>query len=404
LGIWKQFESKTRDARSGAGAYDGVIANQETSMSTILAPAGASHYVTDDERWAAVCARAQGADGQFYYSVRSTGVYCRPSCPSRTPRRANVAFHASGAEAEAAGFRPCLRCRPTEPPLAERQAQAVARACRLIDEAIDAPDLDTLAQACGMSRFHFHRVFKAHTGITPKAYAAARRAGRLQRGLAQAPTVTAAAYDAGFNSSGRFYAATPGVLGMTPSRYRAGGSGEAIRFAVAGCSLGALLVAATDKGICAILLGDDPEPLVRDLQERFPNADLVGAEPGFERTVAQVVAFVEAPRIGLDLPLDVRGTAFQQRVWQALRQVPAGQTVSYAELAARLGMPQGARAVAGACAANPVAIAIPCHRVVRNDGAISGYRWGVERKRALLARENSGSEHNFGEIRGQSTF
>jgi AraC family transcriptional regulator of adaptative response/methylated-DNA-[protein]-cysteine methyltransferase len=374
-------------------------------MNTILDPAAVA-YASDDARWAAVCAREHAADGQFYYSVRSTGVYCRPSCPSRTPRRANVAFHASRQDAEAAGFRPCLRCRPAEPPLAERQAEAVARACRLIDEALDEPGLDTLARACGMSRFHFHRVFKAHTGITPKAYAAARRAERLQRGLAQASSVTAAAYDAGFNSSGRFYAATPGVLGMTPSRYRAGGSGEAIHFAVAECSLGALLVAATGKGICAILLGDDPEPLVRDLQERFPKAELVGAEPGFERTVAQVVAFVEAPRIGLDLPLDVRGTAFQQRVWQALRQVPAGQTVSYAELAERLGMPQGARAVAGACAANPVAIAIPCHRVVRNDGALSGYRWGVERKRTLLEREseNSGSEHNFGEIRGQSTF
>ena len=355
-------------------------------MNTMIEPA-ATAFGGDEERWAAVCARTQAADGLFYYSVRSTGVYCRPSCPSRTPRRANVAFHASRQDAESAGFRPCLRCRPDAPPLAERQAEAVAQACRLIDAAIDEPDLDTLARACGMSRFYFHRVFKAHTGITPKAYAAARRAERLQRELAQAPTVTAAAYDAGFQSSGRFYAASNGVLGMTPRRYRAGGSGEAIRFAVAACSLGALLVAATGKGICAILLGDDPEALLHDLQERFPNADLVGAEPGFERTVAQVVSFVEAPRIGLDLPLDVRGTAFQQRVWQALRLIPPGQTVSYAELAERLGMPKAARAVAGACAANPVAIAIPCHRVVRNDGALSGYRWGIERKRALLDLE-----------------
>jgi AraC family transcriptional regulator of adaptative response/methylated-DNA-[protein]-cysteine methyltransferase len=345
-------------------------------------------YSTDDERWAAVQQRAREADGIFYYSVRSTGVYCRPSCPSRGAKRANVAFHASRAEAEAAGFRPCLRCKPDQPPLAERQALAVAQACRLIDSALEELALDALAEACGMSRFHFHRVFKAHTGITPKAYAAARRAERLKRGLAQASTATAAAYDAGFNSSGRFYAASPGVLGMTPGRWRAGGGGEVIRFAVAACSLGALLVAATDKGICSILLGDDPDVLVRDLQDRFPKAELAGAEPAFERTVAQVVAFVEAPRIGLALPLDLRGTVFQQRVWEALRQVPAGQTVGYAELAARLGMPQGARAVAGACAANPVAVAIPCHRVVRNDGAISGYRWGVERKRALLERES----------------
>ena len=344
-------------------------------------------FRTDEERWAAVQQRAREADGIFYYSVRSTGVYCQPSCPSRGAKRANVAFPATRAEAETAGFRPCLRCKPDQLPLAERQAQAVARACRLIDEAAEEPDLDTLAQACGMSRFHFHRVFKAHTGITPKAYAAARRAERLKRGLAQAPSVTAAAYDAGFNSSGRFYAASASVLGMTPLRYRSGGGGEAIRFAVAACSLGALLVAATDKGICSILLGDDPDALVRDLQDRFPKAELIGAEPEFEATVGQVVAFVEAPRIGLDLPLDVRGTAFQQRVWQALRSIPAGRTVAYAALAAQLGMPQGARAVAGACAANPVAVAIPCHRVVRNDGAISGYRWGVERKKVLLERE-----------------
>jgi AraC family transcriptional regulator of adaptative response/methylated-DNA-[protein]-cysteine methyltransferase len=359
----------------------------------IKAADAASPYDSDDARWAAVCARALEADGRFWYAVRSTGVFCRPSCPSRRPRRANVSFYASSDDAEAAGFRPCLRCRPLDPPLAERQARAVAQACRLIDAAIDAgddaPDLASLAEACGMSRFHFHRIFKTHTGITPKAYAGARRAERLKNGLAQASSVTAAAYDAGFNSSGRFYAASPGLLGMAPRRYRAGGDGEQIRFAVAACSLGALLVAATGKGICCILLGDDPELLVRDLQDRFPKAELIGAEPGFEATIAQVVGFVEAPRIGFDLPLDVRGTAFQQRVWQALRQIPAGQTVGYAELAARLGMPQGARAVAGACAANPVAVAIPCHRVVRNDGAISGYRWGIERKRTLLEREAS---------------
>jgi len=348
-------------------------------------------YEDDEARWDAVRARVAGADGRFWYSVRSTGVYCRPSCPSRTPHRANVAFHASCQDAEAAGFRPCLRCRPLDPPLAERQAKAVAQACRLIDAAVDAgdaaPGLAALAEACGMSRFHFHRVFKAQAGITPKAYFDARRAARLPQALKDAASVTAAAYDAGFQSSGRFYAASPGLLGMEPRRWRAGGDGETIRFAVGQCSLGALLVAATAKGICCILLGDDPDALVRDLQDRFPKAELLGAEPGFERSVAQVVGFVEAPRLGLDLPLDVRGTAFQQRVWQALRQIPAGQTVGYAELAARLGMPQGARAVAGACAANPVAVAIPCHRVVRNDGAISGYRWGVERKRSLLARE-----------------
>ena len=345
-------------------------------------------YNSDGERWAAVQRRDRDADGVFWYSVRSTGVYCRPSCAARPALRANVAFHASCEAAEQAGFRPCLRCKPDQPPLAERHAQVVARACRLIDDAGEEPNLDSLAEACGMSRFHFHRIFKAHTGITPKAYAAARRAARVARELGQAPTVTEAIYAAGYNSSARFYAGAEKRLGMTPTSWRAGGSGTVIRFAIGACSLGAILVAATDKGICAILMGDDPEALARDLQDRFPAAELRGADAGFEDTVAKVVGLVEAPALGLDLPLDVRGTVVQQRVWEALRQIPSGQTVSYAELAARIGLPSGARAIAGACAANPVAVAIPCHRVVRNDGAISGYRWGVERKRALLDRES----------------
>jgi AraC family transcriptional regulator of adaptative response/methylated-DNA-[protein]-cysteine methyltransferase len=344
-------------------------------------------FSTDAERWDAVQRRDQQADGHFYYSVSSTGVYCRPSCGARPALRRNVRFHDSCADAEQAGFRACLRCKPDQPPLAERHAAAVAQACRLIDAAGEAPDLDSLAQASGMSRFHFHRIFKAHTGITPKAYAAAQRARRLQQGLAQAPTVTDALYAAGFNSSGRFYAASNAVLGMSPKAFRAGGSGASIRFAIGACSLGAILVAATDKGICAILMGDDPELLARDLQDRFPQAELRGAEADFEATVAKVVGLVESPAIGLDLPLDVRGTAFQQRVWQALRAIPSGSTVSYGELAERVGTPSGARAIAGACAANPIAVAIPCHRVVRQDGAISGYRWGVERKAALLKRE-----------------
>ncbi|WP_426079110.1 bifunctional DNA-binding transcriptional regulator/O6-methylguanine-DNA methyltransferase Ada [Janthinobacterium sp. PSPC3-1] len=344
-------------------------------------------YTNDEARWDAVRQRDSKADGQFYYSVRSTGVYCRPSCAARPALRANVAFHASCADAEAAGFRPCLRCKPGQPPLAERQAAIVAQSCRQIEASDAMPDLDTLAQAAGMSRFHFHRVFKAHTGITPKAYAAARRGERVKAGLALPGTVTDTLYAAGFNSSGRFYAATPGLLGMTPGAFRAGGSGAVIRFAIAACSLGALLVASTDKGVCAILLGDDADMLLRDLQDRFPQADLRGAEPDYEQTVAKVIGMVEAPALGLDLPLDVRGTAFQQRVWQALREIPAGSTVSYAELARRIGLPTGARAVAGACAANALAVAIPCHRVVRNDGALSGYRWGVERKQQLLDRE-----------------
>ena len=352
----------------------------------------AMSYSSDDERWAAVQRRDPDADGVFWYSVRSTGVYCRPSCGARPALRANVAFHGSCAQAEQAGFRPCLRCKPDQPPLAERHAQVVARACRLIDASEADLDLDSLAQACAMSRFHFHRIFKAHTGITPKAYAAARRAARVAQGLAGAPTVTDAIYAAGYNSSGRFYAGAEGRLGMTPTSWRAGGSGAVIRFAIGACSLGAILVAATDKGICAILMGDDPGQLARDLQDRFPAADVHGADAGFEDTVAKVVGFVEAPALGLDLPLDVRGTVFQQRVWEALRRIPSGATVSYSELAERIGLASGARAIAGACAANPVAVAIPCHRVVRNDGALSGYRWGVERKRALLERERGGDK------------
>jgi AraC family transcriptional regulator of adaptative response/methylated-DNA-[protein]-cysteine methyltransferase len=348
-------------------------------------------YASDDARWAAVQARDAQADGVFFYSVRSTGVYCRPSCASRPARRANVAFHASREDAEAAGFRPCLRCRPDLPPLAQRLADAMARACRLIDAAQahgePEPGLDALAQAAGLSRYHFHRVFKAQLGITPRAYAAARRAQRLQEGLAQAATVTEGAYAAGFQSSARFYAAAPAALGMAPARYRAGGSGETVRYALAACSLGTVLAAATGRGLCAMLLGDDADTLVRDLHARFPHALVESAGPEFGVTLAQVVAFVDAPRAGFTLPLDVRGTAFQQRVWEALRAIPAGTTVTYAELAARLGMPQGARAVAAACAANPVALAIPCHRVVRGDGALAGYRWGLERKRLLLDRE-----------------
>lgn len=345
-------------------------------------------YDSDEARWTAVERRDRSADGVFWYSVKSTGVYCRPSCAARTALRRNVAFHDSCGAAEGAGFRPCLRCKPEQPPLSERHALVAAHACRLIDQADGEPDLDTLAAACAMSRFHFHRIFKTHTGITPKAYAAARRAARLERELANAPSVTAALYEAGFNSSGRFYAGALERLGMTPKAWRAGGSGVTIRFAVGACSLGAILVAATEQGICAILMGDDPDLLTRDLQDRFPAAELRGAEAGFEATVAAVVGLVEAPGVGLALPLDLRGTVFQQRVWEALRQIPSGATVSYAELAARIGVPSGARAIAGACAANPVAVAIPCHRVVRNDGAISGYRWGVERKRALLERES----------------
>jgi AraC family transcriptional regulator, regulatory protein of adaptative response / methylated-DNA-[protein]-cysteine methyltransferase len=344
-------------------------------------------FPSDEDCWAAVVRRDRSADGVFVYSVATTGVYCRPACAARLARRENVRFHATCEEAERVGFRPCKRCRPNEPALAEQRAAAVAKACHLIETAAELPNLDALAEAAGMSRFHFHRVFKTITGVTPKAYAAAHRAQRVRNELSRSGTVTDAIYDAGFNSSGRFYETSSDVLGMTPTHYRSGGTGASIRFAVGECSLGSILVAATGKGVCAISLGDDPDALARDLQDRFPGAQMIGGDAAFEQWVAKVVGFVERPALGLDLPLDIQGTAFQQRVWQALREIPAGSTASYTEIARRIGAPSSVRAVAQACGANDLAVAIPCHRVVRNDGALSGYRWGVERKRSLLERE-----------------
>lgn len=369
----------------GSKAKHAGKAHTEPNPSTMKATPPS--FGSDELRWAAVSKRDRAADGQFFYSVRTTGVYCRPSCAARLARRDNVAFHASTADAERAGFRPCKRCKPDQPALVEQYAAKVADACRLIENSDETPNLDALAQAAGLSRYHFHRIFKAITGVTPKTYAAAHRGERVRQRLMSSSSVTQAIYDGGFNSNGRFYAQSTQLLGMTPTDFREHGVNRIIRFAVGQCSLGAILVAATDQGVCAILLGDDPEELVRDLQDRFDRAQLIGGDAQFEKLVAKVVGFVEAPAIGLDLPLDVRGTAFQQRVWQALREIPAGSTISYTAMAQRIGSPRAVRAVAQACAANAIAVAIPCHRVVRNDGNLSGYRWGVERKRKLLERE-----------------
>lgn len=271
-----------------------------------------------------------------------------------------------------------------------RRTALIARACRLIETSDTLPSLDQLAVELAVSRFHLHRLFKAETGLTPKAYASAFRAQRLRERLqGEAVTVTEALFDAGYNSNSRFYEGAGQRLGMLPKQYRARGAGATIYFAVGQCALGAILVAQSARGVCAIFLGDDPAQLLNDLQDQFANAELIGADNRFEQLIAQVVGFVEQPALGLNLPLDVQGTAFQERVWQALREVPAGQRVSYTDIAERIGAPKAMRAVALACAANRIAVAIPCHRVVRRDGDLSGYRWGVERKRQLLERETA---------------
>lgn len=356
-------------------------------MNTSAKIAQIAAATANDPRWLAVVARDREADGSFYYSVETTGVYCRPSCAARLARPENVRFHATCEDAEKAGFRPCKRCKPNQSGLAEQYAAKVTEACRIIEESETAPGLEELAKRVGVSAYHFHRVFKQVTGLTPREYAAARREQRVRDELARGGSVTGAIFDAGYNSSGRFYEKSDEVLGMTPTSFRAGGANTEIRFAIGQCSLGAILVARSERGVCAILLGDDADELARELQDQFPLANLIGGDGEFEQLVARVVGFVEAPGIGLDLPMDVRGTAFQQRVWQALREIPAGETASYTDIANRIGSPKSARAVAQACAANTLAVAIPCHRVVRNDGGLSGYRWGVERKRALLEKE-----------------
>jgi AraC family transcriptional regulator of adaptative response/methylated-DNA-[protein]-cysteine methyltransferase len=344
-----------------------------------------SHHV----RWRAVIEKDQKADGEFWYAVKTTGIYCRPSCAARPPKRENVTFHASVEDAERAGFRACKRCDPKGSGLVARHADVVTAACRMIHEADEFPNLDELARAVNISPSYFHRLFKTATGVTPKTYANAHRAERIQNALPRRQTVTEAIYEAGFNSNGRFYAYSSKLLGMKPKEYRDGGVGNTIRFAIGECSLGSILVASSDKGVCAILLGDDPDALARDIQDRFPKANLVGGDSAYEKLVTKVVGFMESPKLGWDLPLDVRGTAFQQRVWKELQRIPTGTTASYSQLAQRLGLPKSARAVAQACGSNALAVVIPCHRVVRTDGDISGYRWGVQRKRTLLEREKA---------------
>lgn len=343
-------------------------------------------YATDEARWTAVQQRDREADGAFLFGVVTTGVYCRPGCASRTPRRENVRFFTTSADAERAGLRSCKRCVPTADAPDDR-AELVRRACAIIDGTETPPTLTDLAEALGVSRFHFQRLFKQVIGVSPKQYALARRRDRLEAQLRGAESVTSALYDAGLTSSSQLYGSEQMSLGMKPTEYRKGGAGQHLRIATARSYLGWVAVAATERGISAIELGDTPEAVEQRVRDRFPAATFAENDADFAEAVAQVVAFLEQPARGLGLPLDIQGTAFQRRVWDALRQVPAGSTVSYTQLANQIGSPTAARAVAGACAANTLAVAIPCHRVVRENGDLSGYRWGIERKRTLLERE-----------------
>lgn len=346
-----------------------------------------SAFSSDGQRWKALLHREQRAEGAFLYAVKSTGVYCRPTCPSRLPKRDNVVFFTSSSAAEAAGFRPCKRCSPRDPSAREHHMKAIVQACKLIEESEEHPRLQNLAAAVGMSSSNFHRLFKEIVGVTPKDYAATVRMVRLRTGLTQGSSITQTIYDAGFSSTSRFYERSRGMLGMTPSRYKKGAPGLRIHLAVAASFLGWVLVAATDLGICSIDFGDTPESLIARLRLRFPKAELRQDDSGFADWLSRVAALIEAPAHGLDVPLDIQGTAFQQRVWKALQGIPPGSTKSYAEIAAQIGKPTAARAVGRACAANRLAVVIPCHRAVRSDGSLGGYRWGIERKQRLLERE-----------------
>lgn len=356
-------------------------------MSTAILAQEVEDKPLDDHRWTALTSRDRSTDGSFYYGVKTTGVFCKPSCPARLPRRENVSFYETMEQAAEAGFRACKRCKPAHSSAESETARKIVAACRLIEAAEKIPSLIELAQEVGLSPHHFHRLFKATTGLTPRGYAMANRANRVRNQLGEEESVTSAIYGAGFGSSSRFYAKAEAMLGMKPSEFRAGASGKEVHFAVGECHLGSILVASSAKGVCAILLGDDPEELVRDLQDRFPHAELIGDVKEYESTIATVVSFVEEPQSGFKLPLDIQGTSFQQRVWEALRSIPVGKTATYADIATAIGSPKAVRAVAQACGANALAVAIPCHRVIRTDGSLSGYRWGVERKRQLLEKE-----------------
>jgi AraC family transcriptional regulator of adaptative response/methylated-DNA-[protein]-cysteine methyltransferase len=356
------------------------------NWSTVMRMDEPQHFTTDAARWQALAARDRAADGSFVYAVRTTGVYCKPSCASRAPRRENVRFFADGAAALAAGFRACKRCRPDDA-ASDPHAAAIAAACARLARAEGAVPLAQLAQAAGLSPHHFHRVFKRATGVTPAEYQRGLRLQRAGAALHGGARVTDAIYAAGYNAASRFYAQAREHLAMAPRVWRAGGAGETIHYAVRPCSLGQVLVGATARGVCSILFADTAAQAEAELRQRFPKAELRPAAGELAARIAQIVSYVDAPRGALELPLDVRGTSFQQRVWKELRAIPSGATATYTEVAQRIGARRAVRAVAKACADNPVAVAVPCHRVIRGDGSLAGYRWGLARKRELLARE-----------------
>ena len=345
-------------------------------------------FTSEDARWQALVARDVQADGAFLYGVKTTGIFCRPMCPSRLPKRENVRFFENCQQAKAAGFRPCKRCTPHKPEAPNTAAEAVSSACDIIGRAEKEPSLTELAKAVGLSPYHFHRLFKNAMGITPKQYILEKRSKRLRENLQGKGTVTDAIYDAGYESSSRFYEKAEASLGMKPSKYKKGGEGVAISYAIVQSYLGWVLVAVTERGICQIDFSDTQEMLITRLEERFPKASLQRNDPHTTSIISQTVAFLEAPEPGFSLPLDVQGTAFQKRVWTALQEIKIGTTVSYSDIADKIGNPKAARAVARACASNRIAVVIPCHRVVRSNGDLGGYRWGFDRKQAILDRES----------------
>lgn len=357
-----------------------------------VSSANANALLSDSQRWQVLLQRDASADGAFVYAVKTTGIYCRPGCSSRRPQRQNVTFFETPEAAEQAGFRPCKRCQPHRISPTRQLTDTMVRICQLIEASDQALSLAELAGYAGLSPHYFQRQFKKIIGVTPKQYGVAHRAQRVKSQLQETKTVTEAVYGAGFETSSNFYDQSVGLLGMTPSQYKQGAQGVAINFTIQPCWLGLVLVAATPNGICAIALGDSADALRAELQANFPKAQIAESDRAFEQWVAQVLSLIETPQPAGDLPLDIQGTAFQQQIWQTLQAIPPGTTVSYGDLAQRIGNPRAVRAVARACASNRLAVVVPCHRVVGSNGDLRGYRWGRDRKQALLDKEAASAQ------------